>query len=111
MSTLILRGGVEVERPLELALEFVETYASYETCDLSGPGSFAESDLKQANRGGARISANEAAAILARRIEIERALADIDSGRSLTDATSSIPWIPLTQLFDSLADIRGVGFS
>jgi hypothetical protein len=108
---LILRGGVEVERPLELALEFVETYASYETYDLSGPGSFAESDLKQANRGGARISATEAAAILARRIEIERALADIDSGRSLTDATSSIPWIPLTQLFDSFADIRGVGFS
>jgi hypothetical protein len=30
---------------------------------------------------------------------------------SLADATSSIPWIPLTLLFDALADIRGVGFS
>ena len=25
--------------------------------------------------------------------------------------TSSIPWIPLTRLFDAFADIRGVGFS
>ncbi len=111
MSTLILRGGVEVEGPLELALEFLEAYASYETYDPSGPASFDESDLKQANRGGARISASEAAAILGRQAEIERALRDIDSGASLTDATSSIPWIPLTQLFDCFADIRGVGFS
>jgi Family of unknown function (DUF6308) len=29
---------------------------------------------------------------------------------SLAGATSSIPWIPLTQLFDTFADIRGVGF-
>jgi uncharacterized protein DUF6308 len=31
--------------------------------------------------------------------------------RLLADATSSIPWIPLTRLFDAFADIRGVGFS
>src|SRR4249919_2637146 len=111
MSTLILRGGVEVEGPLELALEFLEAYASYETYDPSGPASFDESDLKRANRGGARISASEKAAILGRRVEIQRALRDIDSGASLTDATSSIPWIPLTQLFDCFADIRGGGFS
>jgi hypothetical protein len=30
---------------------------------------------------------------------------------SLADATSSIPWIPLTRLFDAFADIRGIGFS
>jgi len=30
---------------------------------------------------------------------------------SLADATSSIPWIPLTRLFDTFADIRGIGFS
>ena len=111
MTTLILRGGVEVEGPLELALEFLEAYASYETYDASGPASFDESDLKRANRGGARISASEPAAILGRRVEIERALRDIDSGASLADATSSIPWTPLTQLFDCFADIRGVGFS
>jgi hypothetical protein len=26
-------------------------------------------------------------------------------------ATGSIPWIPLTRLFDAFADIRGIGFS
>jgi hypothetical protein len=111
MSTLILRGGVEVENPLELALEFLEAYASYETHEPSGPTSFDETDLKRANQGGARISASEAASILGRRVEIERALHDIDSGASLTDAIRSVPWIPLTQLFDCFADIRGVGFS
>jgi Family of unknown function (DUF6308) len=30
---------------------------------------------------------------------------------SLADATGSIPWIPLTRLFDAFADIRGIGFS
>jgi Family of unknown function (DUF6308) len=44
-------------------------------------------------------------------MEIKRALREIDPAASLTDATSSIPWIPLTQLFDGFADIRGVGFS
>jgi Family of unknown function (DUF6308) len=111
MGTLTLRGGVEVEDPLELALEFLEAYASYETYDPSGPASFDESDLKGANRGGARISACEQATILGRRVEIEGALRQIDPGASLTVASSSVPWIPLTQLFDSFHDIRGVGFS
>ena len=111
MSMLILRGGVEIEDPLELALAFLEKYPSYETYDPSTPASFAESDLKRANRGGARISATETAAILERRMEIERALHEIDSAASLAGAASSIPWIPLTQLFDSFHDIRGVGFS
>jgi hypothetical protein len=29
----------------------------------------------------------------------------------LADAESSIPWIPLTRLFDAFGDIRGIGFS
>ena len=29
----------------------------------------------------------------------------------MADATSSIPWIPLTRLFGAFADIRGVGYS
>jgi hypothetical protein len=111
MSTVILRSGVEVENPLELALEFLEAYSSYEACDSSGPVSFVESDLRLANRGGARISAAEITAILERRSEIERALRKIRPEQSLADATSSIPWIPLTRLFDAFADIRGVGFS
>jgi hypothetical protein len=111
VSTIILRGGVELENPLELALEFLGAYSNYEGCDSSGPTSFLESDLRLANRGGARISAAEIAAILERRGEIERALRKIHPDASLMDATSSIPWIPLTRLFDGFADIRGIGFS
>ena len=111
MSTIILRRGVEVENPLELALEFLAAYSSYEAYGSPGAASFDESDLRLANRGGARISAAEIAAILERRGEIERALRRIHPDASLVDATSSIPWIPLTLLFDAFADIRGIGFS
>jgi hypothetical protein len=111
MSTVILRGGVEVENPLELALEFLAAYSKHEARGSSGPASFDESDLRLANRGGARISAIEIAAILERRGEIEGALRRIHPDASLADATSSVPWVPLTRLFDAFADIRGVGFS
>jgi len=100
-----------VDNPLELALEWVETYSSYEAEEGSGPVSFDESDLRLANRGGARISAAEIAAILERREEIERALREIRPDSSLAAATSSIAWVPLTRLFDAFADIPGVGFS
>jgi hypothetical protein len=111
MGAIVLRGGVEVEHPLELALELLAAYSSLEAHDSSGHASFDESDLRLANRGGARISAAEIAAILERRGEIERALREVRPDASLADATSSIPWIPLTRLFDGFADIRGVGFS
>jgi hypothetical protein len=111
MSTVILRGGVEVANPLGLVLGFVEAYSSAEAGESSGPASFVESDLRLANRGGARISAAEIGAILERRGEIERALRRIHPDASLADAVSSIPWIPLTQLFEAFADIHGVGFS
>jgi Family of unknown function (DUF6308) len=111
MSTIVLRGGVEVQSPLELALDFLEAYPSGAVYDVSRPAAFDESDLRLANRGGARISAAEIAAILERRGEIEGALRRIRPDASLVDATGSIPWIPLTRLFDRFADIRGVGFS
>jgi Family of unknown function (DUF6308) len=111
MSTIVLRGGVEVESPLQLALDFLQAYSGYEGSDASGPKSFDERDLRLANRGGARIAASEIAAILERRREIERALRQIRIDASLAGATSSIPWMPLTQLFDAFADIRGVGLS
>ena len=111
MSTIILRGGVEVEDPLELALAFLEAYSGYEAEGSSRPALFDERDLRLANRGGARISAAEIEAILERRGEIERALGEIHPDASLADTTSSIPWIALTRLFESFGDIRGVGFS
>jgi hypothetical protein len=111
MSTIVLRCGVVVENTLELALDFLTRYSSYEDYDSSRPASFDERDLRLANRGGARISAAEIATILDRRGEIERALQQIPPDASLTGPASRVQWIPLTQLFDAFADIRGVGFS
>src|SRR5205823_3622282 len=107
----VLRGGIEIENPLELALAFLEAYSSLEAGVSSGPASFDEGDLRLANRGGARISAAEIAAILERRDEIEGALRTIDPDASLAGAEGRIPWMPLTRLFDAFAEIRGVGFS
>jgi Family of unknown function (DUF6308) len=111
MNTITLRGGVELDNALALALEFLEAYPSRESDESSGPASFGESDLRLANRGGARISAAQIAAILERRGEVEQALGQLDPDASLMDATSSIPWTSLTRLFDAFADIHGVGFS
>jgi uncharacterized protein DUF6308 len=81
----------------------------FDVGDLSA--SFTESDLRLANRGGARISAAEIAAVLERRRAIERALRAIAPDASLAGAVSSVPWLPLRQLFEAFADIRGVGLS
>jgi hypothetical protein len=73
--------------------------------------SLAEADLRLANRGGARISAAEIAAILERRDAIERALVAVGPQASLAGAARSVAWQPLRLLFDAFADIRGVGLS
>jgi hypothetical protein len=109
MRQIVLRRDAEVANPVEVAAEFLEKWA-YETDVDASPMSFAEPDLRRANRGGARISAAEIAAILERRGEIERALHAIPADASLA-AARSIPWAPLTRLFDAFAGIRGVGFS
>jgi hypothetical protein len=106
---ILLRNGVALDDPLDLALEFLAKWPdSYE---LSRPATFEERDLRLANRGGARISAGEIAAILERREGIERELRAIPPDASLAAAQRSIPWAELTRLFDSFAGIRGVGFS
>jgi Family of unknown function (DUF6308) len=110
-QVVILRGDLELGDPLGAALQFLEAYAPYESQGLSRPGSFDESDLRRANRGGARISAAEIAAILERRRQIERALSAVDPDVTLAGAARSIPWVELTRLFDAFADIRGVGLS
>ena len=105
---IVLRDGLTIEDPLEVTISFVEAYPGYDSRD-SRPGSFDESDLRHANRGGARISAVEIAAILERRGRIERALRSIAPEASLADA--DVPWRSLTQLFDAFAEISGIGFS
>ena len=80
MRPVVLRRGAEVADPLEVAVGFLEKWA-YEADVDASPMSFEEADLRRANRGGARISAAEIAAILERRREIERALRALERTR------------------------------
>jgi Family of unknown function (DUF6308) len=107
---VVLRDGVRIEDPLSIVLELVDRWR-IDVGELSRPASFDESDLRLANRDGARISAAEIAAILARRRAIEQGLRAIAPDASLARATTEVPWLPLRQLFEAFADIRGVGFS
>jgi Family of unknown function (DUF6308) len=108
---VVLRNDVEIEDPLTVALEFVKAYPQLELRGASPPTSFAEPDLRLANRGGARISAAEIEAVLERRRAIERAFRAIRPDASLARPAKSVPWVPLEELFGAFADIRGVGFS
>jgi hypothetical protein len=103
-----LRNGLEIDDPLYVILGFLGAWR-FEAGDPSA--SFAEPDLRLANRGGARISAAEIASILERRRAIERALRTIAPDASLTGPPNLVPWLPLRQLFEGFAAIRGVGFS
>jgi hypothetical protein len=108
---ILLRKGIDIEDPLTVALGLLEAYGRRNEDGPSVSASFGESDLRLANRSGARISAREIAAILGRRRAIERALRAIASDCSLAGPAKSLPWLPLGRLFDAFADIRGVGFS
>jgi Family of unknown function (DUF6308) len=106
---IVLRNGVHLEDPVRVVLGLGAW--AFDVSDPSGPASFGELDLRLANRGGARISAAEIATILERRRAIQRALRAIAPDASLAGVTNAVPWVPLRQLFDAFADIRGVGFS
>jgi Family of unknown function (DUF6308) len=108
---IVLRHGVDIEDPLSVVLGFQKAPWRFDVSRSARPASFGESDLRLANRAGARISAAQIAAILERRRAIEQALRAIAPDASLAGAADSVPWLPLRQLFDAFADIRGVGFS
>ena len=91
-----------------MVLGYLEAWR-FDVGDVSA--SFGEADVRLANRGGARISAAEIALVLERRRAIERALRAVAPHASLAGTASSVPWLPLTHLFDAFADIRGVGLS
>jgi hypothetical protein len=107
---VVLRGDVAVDDPLSIVLGFLGAWR-LDTGGGSPPRSFGEIDLRLANRDGARISANEIAAVLRRRRRIERALEAIAVETSLAGSNHTVPWTALRQLFDAFADIRGVGLS
>jgi len=108
VGPVALRSGVEIADPVDVVRGYLEAWR-FEPGDLSA--SFAKSDLRLANRGGARISAAEIASVLERRRAIQRALREIPAHASLAVGTRSVPWPALTSLFDAFAGIRGVGVS
>jgi Family of unknown function (DUF6308) len=108
---VVLRNGVGIEDPLSVVLDFLQAYGRLDISGPAQPAAFGEPDLRLANRGGARISAAEIAAVLQRRGAIEGALRAIAPDVSLAGAPDSVPWLVLRQLFDAFADIRGVGFA
>jgi len=108
---VVLRDGAGIDDPLDVVLDLLTAWRQPDIGGPSGPTGFGESDLRLANRNGARISSAQIAAILARREAIERALRAIGANASLAGAAGSVPWLPLRQLFEAFADIRGVGLS
>jgi Family of unknown function (DUF6308) len=110
IQPVVLRKGFEIVDPLAVVLDFLERWR-FDVGPASESATFGESDLRRANRGGARISAAEIEAILGRGRAIARTLGAILADASLAGAATSVPWLPLRQLFDAFADIRGVGFS
>jgi hypothetical protein len=110
IQPVVLRNGSDIVDPLSVVLGFLERW-HFDVSPASESASFAESDLRRANRGGARISAAEIGAILGRGRAIERALGAIAADASLAGAATSVPWLPLRQLFEAFANIRGVGLS
>jgi hypothetical protein len=108
---VVLRNDVRIEDPLRVVLGFLEGQWRFDASDPSRRTSFDESDLRLANRAGARISAAEIAAILERRRVIEQALGRITPHASLAAGQNEVPWPTLTRLFDAFAEIRGVGLS
>jgi uncharacterized protein DUF6308 len=109
VAGVVLRGAVEIVDPLDVALGFLEAYGPDDFGGVSAPNTFDGRDLTRANRGGARISAAEQAAVLARRRRIEAALRELPPGASLTAPT--VPWPALTRLFAAFGEIRGLGFA
>src|SRR5919198_4754795 len=89
MGPISLRGGRELDDPLATVLEFVAAYPGYDSQDADA-NSFDERDLRLANRGGARISADEQGAILERREKIEGALRGIGARCLATGLASPV---------------------
>jgi hypothetical protein len=108
---VVLRNGVVVEDPLGAVLGLLTGPWHFDVSDPSRSASFGQADLRLANRGGARISAAEIAAVLERRHAIERALQAIALDASLAGGPNSVPWLPLRQLFDAFAGLRGIGLA
>lgn len=111
VGPIVLRNGVGIGDPLRVVLDILRAYRRLAVSDPRPPMAFGEPDLRLANRGGARISAAQIAAILERRPAIEEGLQAIAADASLAGAADMVPWQSLRQVFGAFADIRGVGLA
>src|SRR5262249_5502071 len=96
---VLLRGGTRIADPALVVLGIVQAHRFFDLDEPARPASFGEPDLRLANRGGARISAAQIAAILERQPVIEAALREIAPGAALAGPGSVVPWPALGQLF------------
>jgi hypothetical protein len=109
LQPVLLRGGIEIADPLAPILRIADRWWVHFVGDRSA--AFGEPDLRLANRGGARISAAQIAAVLGRRAAIETALTAIPPDASLAAGTRAVPWRPLRELFDAFDGLSGVGYA
>src|SRR4029453_2690559 len=88
IQPVVLRNGFDIVDPVSVVLGFLERW-HFEVSPASEFASFAEPDLRRANRGGARISAAEIEAILGRSRAIKRALGTIAAEASFAGGGTS----------------------
>jgi hypothetical protein len=102
---------VRIEKPLELALDFVGKDGSYQSYDLAAvehDDVLTESDIRVANAMIARMSPRVMAGIHARAPVINAALEGVPPTASLAAAEDAIPWQALEGLMRAMQGIPEV---
>jgi hypothetical protein len=105
---------VRLEEPVRLAILFLEndySYRSYDSVPVPADDALRESDLRMANRIGARMSAIEIAGILEHAPAMEAALRRIPASVSLADPEDRIPWDALHDLYSAADGASGIGLA
>ena len=103
---VVLRHGAGVGSAT-VVLGFLKPPGRFDVSDPARPASFGEPDLRLANRAGARISAAQIAAILRRGPGSSAPWRIFRRAPPCQQPVNSVPWLPLGQLFEAFADIRG----
>jgi hypothetical protein len=105
---------VEIDEPVRYALAFLEndySYRSYDVLPIARDATITLDEIRVANRIGARMSAHESEALLARRSQFESALARIPPDATLCAPADEIPWAALADLYASADGVRGIGLA
>jgi hypothetical protein len=111
---LTFRNGVEIDEPVRYALAFLEndySYRSYDVLPIARDATVTLDEIRVANRIGARMSAHESEALLARRSQFASALVRIPPEANLCDPSDEIPWPALADLYAAADGVRGIGLA